>query len=198
MGMGMGMGSYGADDAVAADDASPVASRIGAVVMVEEKSRIDRIDPENAAAASEPAAAIVTSPSAALSPGMELIRMRLRSFSTPSQKYRMLCCWLSFAQTRSCSSTNRAEAQTCGLCPFRYASCLALMHCTARCFTHSLYPVFLLSLVQRAALKNFSASDSDESPRVGTLQAGGAMPKVPGANVRKQAADDDEFDLPGL
>jgi hypothetical protein len=58
--------------------------------------------------------------------------------------------------------------------------------------------VFLLSLVQRAALKNFSASDSDESPRIGTLQTGGAMPKVPGANVRKQAADDDEFDLPGL
>jgi hypothetical protein len=52
---------------------------------------------------------------------------------------------------------------------------------------------------QRAALKNFSASDSDESPRIGTtLKAGGAAPAVPGANARKQAADDDEFDLPGL
>jgi hypothetical protein len=52
--------------------------------------------------------------------------------------------------------------------------------------------------LQRAALKNFSASDSDESPRIGTFKAGGAVPAVPGANARKQAADDDEFDLPGL
>ena len=62
-----------------------------------------------------------------------------------------------------------------------------------------MFSVLILSLLQRAALKNFSASDSDESPRIATFQAGGAVSKVQaGANARKQAADDDEFDLPGL